>query len=258
MLIGAQLYTVRDFTQNEKDFDETIKKVKEIGYSCVQVSGIGDIKAEKIKEICDKYEIKNIITHTRPDRVLNDIDNVIAEHKIMEAGYIGIGGLPNEYRANADALKKFTADYGPIAKKIADAGMKFMYHNHHWEFEKIDGKLIIDHLADSFPKELMGITLDTYWVQAGGGDSAYYLKKFAGRVDCIHFKDMIIFRGAEGNVIQAMSPILEGNLNWPAIFDACKEAGVKYAFVEQDDSYVHDPFGCLEISYNNLKKQGFK
>jgi len=107
----------------------------------------------------------------------------------------------------------------------------------------------MDYLADNFPDA--GFTIDTYWVQAGGSDPAYWIKKLAGRVDCIHLKDYVIVDGQP-----RMAEILEGNLNWDAIFDAAKTAGVKYALVEQDDAYVGDPFECLNTSFKNLKKRG--
>ena len=258
MTIGAQLYTVRDFTQTEKDFDESIRKIKKIGYTCVQVSAIGKFAPERVKEICDKHDIKIVLTHTDPARVVTDTVGVISDHKKQGAGYIGIGGLPGQYRDSAGAIKKFAEDYMPAAKKIAGAGMKFMYHNHHFEFEKIDGELIIDRLAGLFKPELMGFILDTYWVQAGGADPALYLGKFAGRVEAIHFKDMTITKDADGRVKQTMCPILEGNLNWPAIFRACEKSGVEYAFIEQDDCNGLDPFDCLDISLKNLNKYGYK
>ena len=258
MTIGAQLYTVRAYTQTENDFDGCMKKIGEIGYTCVQVSAIGNIPAERVKTICKKYGLEVVLTHTNPERILTDTDAVIADHKTTGTKFIGIGGLPEQYRTDAAAINKFAADYLPAAKKIAAAGMKFMYHNHHFEFEKYDGVLIIDRLADLFPKELMGFIVDTYWVQAGGADPAYTIEKFAGRAEAIHFKDMKIIRDDNGHVQQAMCPILEGNLNWPAIFKACEKAGVEYAFIEQDDCYGEDPFDCLATSYDNLGKYGYK
>lgn len=54
MKTGAQLYTVRAYTQNEKDFSCTIGKIAEMGYKTVQISGIGkDIRPERVREICD-------------------------------------------------------------------------------------------------------------------------------------------------------------------------------------------------------------
>ena len=259
MKIGAQLYTVHQFTQTESDFDSTMKKIADIGYTYVQISGIGPFPAEKVRAICDKYGLKIVITHTRPDRVLNDTENVINEHRIMGADYIGIGGLPEVYKEDIQGINQFIKDFNPPAKKIREAGMKFMYHNHQFEFLKYDGKLIIDHIADGFEKELLGFTLDTYWVQAGGGDPAYYLRKFTGRVDTIHFKDMSLLKvPGQYLQIQKMAEVLEGNLNWPEIFKACEDAGVLYTFVEQDDEYMDDPFECLRVSYNNLVKQGYK
>ena len=189
---------------------------------------------------------------------MNETEAVIIEHRVLGAGYIGIGGTPTEHRGDAAGIQKFIGDFTPAAKKIADAGMKFMYHNHHFEFEKFDGKTMFDRVTDGFAANLAGVTLDTYWVQAGGADPAFFLRKLAGRVDTIHFKDMSITKNADGGVVQTMAPILEGNLNWQAIFDACKDAGVKYTFIEIDDCSGNDPFDWLKISYDNLYKHGYR
>ena len=39
--IGAQLFTLRTFMQNECDIRRSLKKVAEIGYKTVQISAIG-------------------------------------------------------------------------------------------------------------------------------------------------------------------------------------------------------------------------
>jgi len=247
MKIGAQLYTVRDFTQTAADFAETIKKVADMGYDCVQVSGIGPIPAQEVAAICKANGVEIAITHTPPDRIKNETAQVIEDHKIMGAKYIGIGAVPWGGRLQQQGYIDFVKDFSPAAKAIKDAGLTFMYHNHDFEFAKFDGKLAMDYLVENLPEA--GFTLDTYWVQVGGGDSAWWIKKLAGRVDVIHVKDLII---VDGN--QRMCEVLEGNLNWQAIFAACKEAGVKYAMVEQDDCYGADPFQCLRTSLENLRR----
>ena len=40
MTLGAQLYTLRSYTQNEKDLAFCLKKVAEMGYTTVQISAI--------------------------------------------------------------------------------------------------------------------------------------------------------------------------------------------------------------------------
>jgi len=77
MRIGAQLYTVRQFSKTESDFTESIRKVSQIGYTCVQLSGNGNIPLETIRAVCDKHGIEIISTHTEDIRIQNDTDNVI-------------------------------------------------------------------------------------------------------------------------------------------------------------------------------------
>jgi len=243
MKIGAQLYTVREFTQTENDFSRTIEKVAGIGYKYVQVSAIGPIPVETVAKICKANDICCVITHTNPVRIKEDTDAVINEHKIMGAGYVGIGAMPEEYRGSADGVNRFITDYKPASEKIKAAGLQFMYHNHDFEYEKFDGRLVFEYLIDC---PTIGFTLDTYWVQAGGGDPCIWLRKLAGRVNVIHIKDMSWKDGG-----QRMSEIMEGNLNWTGIIEAAMASGVEYAMVEQDDCYGADPFECLRISYNN-------
>ena len=96
----------------------------------------------------------------------------------------------------------------------------------------------------------MGFTLDTFWVQAGGGDPAWWLRNLSGQVDCIHLKDF-----AYGRRFAAVG---EGNMNFEAIFAAAEDAGTKYMLVEQDDCYGEDPFDCLARSYKYLRSEGFE
>ena len=57
-LIGAQYYTIRDFCQNLEDFRESCRKVREMGYKVVQLSGIGNFEGQDVKAILDEYRQK--------------------------------------------------------------------------------------------------------------------------------------------------------------------------------------------------------
>ena len=253
MKIGAQLYTVRQFCQTEADIDASFAKVAQMGYEYVQVSGLADIGAENMRRIADKHNLRIILSHSHPDRVLRDTQQLIVDHKIMGADYIGIGSMPESYRGSRAGVEAFIRDFTPAARQIAEAGLHFMYHNHDFEFAQIDGKLVFDYLVEGFTPREMGFVLDTFWVQAGGADPVVWLEKLAGRLDTIHFKDY----GMSPDGKRIMLPILEGNLNWTRIFDACAAAGVDYTFIEQDDCNGEAPFACLELSLKNLQARGF-
>ena len=248
MKIGAQLFTIRDFTQNTADFATSMKKIADIGYQYVQISGIsGDIPIKEVADICASNGLEIVVTHTNPIKIRDEIETVIEDHRIMGAKYVGIGAMPGEYERNIEGVKKFINDYTTAVNALEKADMMFMYHNHDFEFEKYGIKLMIEHLKDDFPR--IGFILDTYWVQAAGGDPAEWLTKFSGRIPVIHFKDMSWAKGS-----RRMAEVMEGNMNWSRIFDACPPAGVEYAMVEQDDCNGVDPFEALSTSFNNLRR----
>ncbi len=245
MKIGAQLYTVRDFTKTTEDFAATLARVANIGYKYVQVSGTCAFEAEWLKAELDKNGLICPLTHTSPDRIKGETAKVIEEHKIFGADNIGIGW----YDLLAKGSESFIEEFSESAKVIKDAGLALTYHNHDFEFAKgSSGKIYLEEMTEAFPEGSLNFTLDTFWVQAGGADPALWIKKLSGRTPCVHFKDMAFGR--------KMAVLGEGNMNFDAIINACADSGVKYAFVEQDDCYGEDPFSCLERSFNYLKARG--
>ena len=246
MTLGAQLFTLRDYTQTEKDLDYSLSQVAQMGYETVQISAIGPIAPEKVRQICDKHGLKIVLTHTDPGRILNDTEAVIEEHNIMGCDYIGIGMMPGKYRT-PEWLWHFADDYKEPAKKIAAAGKLLMYHNHNFEFQKFGGKLVIDTLLEDFAPDELGFTLDTYWVQMGGADVCRWMEKLSGRIPCIHLKDMAV-----KNYEPIMAPVMEGNMNFDDILKLAPSCGVKHLLVEQDVCQT-SPFDCLRQSFNNLQ-----
>lgn len=250
MKIGAQLYTAHDLTKTLEGFSETLKRVADIGYTTVQVSGTCAYEPEWLAEELKKNGLTCGITHTPFDRMVSDTDKVIAEHTTFGCDYIGIGG----FFGGVEGMPKFIADATPVAEKMKAAGKMFMYHNHAWEYESkcADGRTVMENLADAFPADLMGFTLDVYWCKFGGYDPLSEIKRLSGRLPCVHLKDMLLENGEK-----KMAWVGGGNtMDFEAICNAFIEAGSKYAYVEQDDCYGEDPLVCLKRSYDYLRSLG--
>ena len=252
MILGAQMYTVRAYTQTVKDFDFTLGEIAKIGYKTVQLSAIGkDITPKIAKELCDKHGLSIVLTHSDVNRILNDTDKLIEEHKLMNCKYIGIGSMPEKYRTS-EWISHFAEDFKEPAKKMKEAGMLLMYHNHSFEFEKVNGRYLLEHLMDSFAPDELGFTLDTYWLQVAGTDVCHWIRKLGNRIPCVHLKDLAIVKRES-----QIAPVMEGNMNFPEIINTLKETNCIYALVEQDVCQ-ESPFICLTKSYNNLKKLGLQ
>jgi sugar phosphate isomerase/epimerase len=254
--IAAQLYTLREFTKTPQDIRDTMKKVREMGYEVVQVSGMGAIDPAELKSIVDEYGLKICITHTPYDRIINDFDNVVREHKLWECEYIGLGSMPGAFGKEPGGFERsregytaFAHSMSEVAKKYNDAGLKFVYHNHNVEFQKYDGITGMDIILEESDPEAFGFEIDTYWVQAGGADPVEWIYKVKGRMGVVHLKDMAIVDGE-----QLFAEIGEGNLKWNKIIKACEETGVKWYAIEQDKC-MRNPFESLKMSFDYLVKE---
>ena len=253
MKIGAQLYTLRDFCQTEGDLACSLEKIAKMGYTTVQVSGIGKIDPLRLRELCDENGLSIVLTHNDPNRIINDTDRLIEEHNILGCDYIGLGAMPPKYQ-NFFWVEHFTRDFREPAKKIAAAGKLLMYHNHNLEWTRLrDGRRIMDVLLEQMPADLMGVTLDTYWVQAAGADVLEWIDILQDRIPCVHLKDMSV-----NGFDQRKAVVGEGNLNFPKILEKLQTLGkTKYMLVEQDDCYGESAFDCLKRSYDNVRKMGY-
>ena len=251
-VIAAQLYTVREFMKTPADMAKSLKKVKDLGYDAVQLSGHGPISDEEMKKMVDDAGLIVCATHTSYQLMRDEPQKVIDQHKLWGCKHPAIGGLPGEYR-NAEGFPKFAKEASEVAAKLAEAGMIFSYHNHSFELEKFGDRTGLQILYEDSDPKYFNSEIDTYWVQHGGGDSAAWIRSLKGRAYLVHFKDMAI-KGRE----QRFAEIGEGNLNWPAILDACKEVGTEWYIVEQDRTYERDPFESLGISLRNMKAMGLE
>ncbi len=245
MEIGAQLFTIRDFCQNLNDFDESLKKIADIGYKNVQVSGTCEFDPKWLDQKLKENGLKCVITHNSGDKLILDAKKVCEDNDVFGCEYVGVGG----YSFRDGTFEDFYNKYKNVPQAVKDNGKYFMYHNHDSEYKRENGKLIFERIIEKFSPEILGVTLDVFWVQVGGGDPAYWLEKLSGRVPCIHLKDYAFDR--------TMAVLGEGNINFDRVFKEAEAAGTKYMFVEQDDCYGENPFDCLKRSYDYLVSRGF-
>ena len=248
MEIGAQLFTVREHCQSLETFSETLKKIADIGYRNVQISGTCAYEPIWLKEQLEQNGLRCVLTHTPDGRLINDPVGTARDHDLLECKYVGLGWYNFGGEDLQGIFDKFVDTYRPVAQALKEAGKYFMYHNHGSEFRHLNGEPVLQQICRTIPAENMGITLDTYWVQVGGGDPAQWLEKLAHRVPCIHLKDCAYE--------QKMAVLGEGNINFDRIFEKAEAAGTQYMLVEQDKCYEEDPFDCLRRSFEYLKACG--
>jgi sugar phosphate isomerase/epimerase len=249
--VALQLYTLREFCKTPANIAATMRRVRQIGYAAVQASGLGPIEPVELRRIFDGEGLVCCATHRSLEQLESDPNRVIDEHATLGCRYTAIGGffLPS---FTAGDWAEFITRYNAIAKRYAGSALAIGYHNHHHEFARFDGMPAMQRLIDELDRSVW-IELDTYWVQHGGGDPAAWIGKVRGRLPCVHLKDMTVTADKK----QVMAEVGEGNLNWPAILEACRAAGVEWYIVEQD-TCQRDPFESIAISLHNVHAMGLR
>ncbi len=243
--VGVQLYTVREFTNTAEGLVESLKKIRQIGYTAVEMSPFGPLEREELKKVLDGEGLSFPSTHLGVDQILNDFDRVSETLLFFDCRHVASSGRASD----ADGYKKLAADLSQAAEKLEKVGIALSYHNHHWEFQKYGDRTGLQILVDETDPKV-NFQLDTYWVQEGGGDPIDWIRSVSGRIPYLHLKDMTII-----DAKVHMAEVGEGNLNWPGIFAAAKEAGTQWYIVEQDHCQ-RDPFESIAISLRNLKAWG--
>lgn len=146
---------------------------------------------------------------------------------------------PEIYNSLPEIFQKF----GEISQ---EGGIQFAYHNHDFEFEKLNGEIIYDFLLKNTSDNLVKMELDLYWITKAGLDPVDYFKKYPGRFTLWHVKDM-----AAGT--KDFVEVGSGIIDFQRIFASQQVAGLKHWFVEQDET-KRNIFESLKMSRDYIRK----
>lgn len=261
--LAAQMYTLRDHCADAAGIARSCEKLKAMGFDAIQASAafFGEIAGAELRGILDDTGMVCCATHRSWDQLKN-VQAEIDFHSTIGCKYAAIGGWGWAGTETQADWKQFAAEFQALADPYTAAGIRIGYHNHSHEWapfgladhpEKIDPARTPMHLLVESLSDPTFFEIDTYWVTHGGGDPAHWLRKLKGRIPAIHLKDMTITPKRE----HKMCEVGAGNLNWPSILEAAKEAGVSWYIIERDNGDL-DPFESLKVSLANCKAWGLK
>lgn len=259
--IALQVYSVRDYAA--EDFTATMKALKEMGYDGVELAGTYGLTAVECKKILDEVGLELVSAHVNLD--LMEDDAVLDDYAATGIRYAAIPWL--EAPKDSAELEKVIARIQNAGERCKARGIQMLYHNHDFEFEKIDGAYILDTYYARISAEYLQTELDTCWVNVGGENPADFVRKYTGRAPIVHLKD---FAGSKSENMYALigsdaakedsagafefRPVGYGRQDVPAILQAAEDAGASWVVVEQDSpSMDKNPMECAKMSIEYLK-----
>lgn len=136
-----------------------------------------------------------------------------------------------------------------LGKACKEKGLEFSWHNHDKEFIKMEDGLPFDFLMKNTDPELVKCELDIYWAAKGGVNPVELMKKYAGRYNILHIKDM-----APGATKDFECPG-SGIIDFSEVFREADKQGIRHFMVERDN--VPDGIACLQSAAEYLKKVSY-
>lgn len=250
--VGLQLYTVRK--QLDDDFAGTLRKVASVGYTQVQFSGFHNQPVPKIKQLIDEIGLKTAAGHFDYKLLNSNLSQVTDDAHTLGMSYVVLSSVPESYRHSLDNYKRAAEFFNKTGEGCRKAGLHFGYHNHNRDFEKFGNTIAFDLMLQNTDPASVCFEMDCFWVTRAGYDPVAYMNKYPGRFPVLHIKDerkhyppTVSGRTPD----EAFAPVGKGVIDWKRIFKAAPKGGLKYYFVEQDQTEL-PVFEAIKISYDYL------
>ncbi|UIR55020.1 sugar phosphate isomerase/epimerase [Sphingobacterium sp. SRCM116780] len=236
--IGLQLYSVKSLIHNDTDYFPVLKRLAGMGYTGVEAAGFNDglfynTSPQDFKSKVEKAGMKVISSHvtrtlTKEELASGDFSNALAwwekaidAHKAAGMKYIVTPWL--EVPKTVKDLETQCKYLNEVGKLCRQKGIKYGYHNHAHEFQKVEDKVIMfDYMIEHTDPQNVFFEMDVYWTVIGKSSPVDYFNKYPGRFLALHIKD-------HREVGQS------GMVGFDAIFKNAKKAGVQQIFVELEE-----------------------
>jgi sugar phosphate isomerase/epimerase len=259
--LGLQLYTIRDAMG--KDVPGSLKKVSDIGYKYLELASYADgkfygYKPVEFRKLVNDLGMEILSSHTQVEIPGDPIDNakkIADDHAILGVKYCMQPWIVEEDRKTIASFQKMAAHWNQVGAIMKKNGIQFGYHNHNFEFGTVEGKIpYFDVFMVELDKDLVTMELDLFWTIKAGQNPVKIFKKYPGRFQLFHMKDMYTKQATifTTNGVSDFAPVGSGLINFKEILAAKKIAGMKYMFVEQDSTKDDKPFDAIQTSITNL------
>ena len=243
--IGVQLYTVRALL--EADFEGTLARIAAIGFKEVEFWHYFGRTPVQVRDVLRRNQLSAPATHIGIEPLLGDWAKTLDDAQVMGHRYLVVASTPPERQRTLDDWRRVGDIFNRAGEQARRAGLALGYHNHDYEFVRLEDQLPFDVLLESTDPRYVKIEMDLFWVRKGGQDPVGYFERWPGRFPMVHVKDMT----ADGRMVDVGA----GAIDWRAIFAHRRLAGTEHYFVEHDEPA--DAMASIAASYRYLNALRF-
>lgn len=257
--IGIQLYSLRDDMQ--KDTDQTLREVAQMGYSEVEAYGFNGDKffgrsPRDFQSFVNDLGMRMTSTHTgfslfhdNSQKALDEAKKIMENARKGGCKWVVQAGYPGGRFTKLDEVKRLAEQLNQIGELARTFGARFALHNHREEFRAIENEIPYQKYLEWTDKDLVSFQMDIGHVANEMADYLIYMIKYPKRFGCLHIRDTNIFT-------KVAVELGEGDVRLKEVFELFDRAGVEDYYVEQEE-YNYPPLESLKVCYDYLDKADF-
>ena len=232
----------------QRDMPGILARLAEIGYREVEFAGYFGRTPAQVRQMLEQNRLAAPSSHIGYEAVKANFAKAADDCVAIGHQFITVPFLPDDVRKSADTWRQVARDFNRFGEQAKSRGLKFAYHNHDFEFKRVDGILPFDLLLAETDPALVSFEMDVYWTVKAGGDPLAYFRQHPTRFSMLHLKD------SAGPPNHAQTDVGAGTINFAAILtlDARQQSSVKHVFVEHDQPPM--PMAFAKNSFDNLSK----
>lgn len=244
--MALQLYSVRE--ECARDLPHVLEAVAKMGYVGVEFAGYYGYDAKKLRSMCDDLGLQVAGAHVGLDTLLGDeLERSIAFHQTLGNRFLIVPGLAEKHRNSRAAWLATANTMNEIAEKLKPHGMRTGYHNHHIEFQPMDGELPWDTFFGHTTPDVV-MQFDTGNALHGGAQAGPFIQRYPGRAATVHLKE---YSAANESAL-----IGDGDVPWSEIFELCETVGATEWYIVEYESDAYPPLESVDRCLQALRKMG--
>lgn len=240
MIIGVQVSSLKPLLLTEEQVHTAFRNLRAIGCSTVQLQWLDpSIPPEAIVAVLWENALQSLSVQDLYESVRDNFGYYVTLNALTCGKWLCVSRIPERLRTR-EGLDAFVTELRTMQKKLDAWGQKLCFHPVSADFTAVPDIHAVDYLMEAMPE--LKLCLDLYHLNRCCADMPSYLRRYAGRICMVHFKD---------STGDTLVPAGQGETNWSGVVRACMDAGVAYAFVEQE-RWQGDPYVCLRAAMNWL------
>lgn len=243
MELGIQVSSLKPLLNTPEQVDQVFARMAQMGCRWVQLQWIDPaVSPEDIAAALSRHGLRSVSVQDFCTSIREALEYYANLNQRTGGRWLCVSRIPEECKS-PQGLAEFARELEALNDKLSPLGQQVCFHPVSADFQAVPGLDAVEFLLEKLP--WMPLCLDLYHLNRCCGDMPGYIRRHAGRICMVHFKD-----SRDGRLV----PAGQGGTPWEGVAQACRDAGVEYAFVEQE-TWDGDPFQCLQEALGWLKQQ---